>query len=186
MPDNPVAAAKWGLPGIGTIGSVIGGLIPGIGTIGSVIGGLLPGGGGGQITPGQLPSVGGNLLPVQEDESWWESIFGPDEPPPPQNGAVSSIPGCDPVVNVRYEQRAHCPPGYVAVRPNGPNTGQVCMLKSVAISCKLYKNPTKPPIKARDWKALKTAASVQRKLDTVIRTANKASGRKLGRVSSKR
>jgi len=176
MPDNPTGLQGPQPQGIFDIVKGVGGVI---GKIGGVIGGLLPGGGEGEITPGQLP-----ILPGVGGGGFWDWWDDDPEQPPPQNGRMNGT--CSPTVAIGYTQRAHCPPGYVAVRPGGPGTAQTCMLKSVAIDCKLYKNPTRPPIKARDWSCLKKAASVQRKLDTVFRTANKASGRRIGRISAKR
>lgn len=174
MSDHPRGWAGWGAVEKGI----------------DFLGRIWPGGGNGnegQITRGQYPTING-FVAQQDDQGYWDDVWGwdlnPFNEPARSNGRVDGT--CSPTVQIAYSQRAHCPPGYVAVRPGGPGTAQTCMLKSVAIDCKLYKNPTKPPIKARDWNCLKKAAGVQRKLDTVFRTANKASGRRIGRISAKR
>jgi hypothetical protein len=111
-----------------------------------------------------------------------------------QTGAVPSASGgnaqavaqaCQPVLPVQVVSRAQCPKGYVVVEP--PGQGKQCMLKALAVKCGLYKNPAKPPIKASDWRCLKKAASVTRKLDRVVKMSNQVTGKAdLRRVRSKR
>jgi hypothetical protein len=103
------------------------------------------------------------------------------------NGGKSpqTVAGCAVTLPIRMTQRAVCPPGYVVVHP--PGEGKQCMLKSVAISCKLYKSPAKPPIKASDWRCLKRSAAVVRRLDTIAKMANRVTGKaNLSRSRGKR
>ena len=153
MPDNPGGGgAPWWQQLIG----------PGLDFIDNRWGG---GGGGGAAS----------ILPRDPDQSVdWESVFGlPDTDRSAAPGVTAA--GCAITLPVRVTQRAVCPPGYVVVHPEGQ--GKQCMLKSVAIDCKLYKEPATPPIKASDWRCLKRSASVVRKLDTVARTANRITGK---------
>ncbi len=95
------------------------------------------------------------------------------------NGSSSTFhptPGCAPVLPVAFTQRAVAPRGYVVV--TDPATGQkVAMLKSVARACRLWKAPRKPPIKASDWRCLMRAEATVKKLDRVVKAANKVSGK---------
>lgn len=168
MPDNlPGALTKWGLPGwLGTATDIIGGAVD-----------LIRGGGGGgggfqatDLLPTRIVSGGNGIVADQPfDLTDW---LGLTDPAAQTNGGA--VPGCAITMPVRVTQRAVCPPGYVVVHP--PGQGKQCMLKSVAISCKLYKSPTKPPIKASDWRCLKRSAAVVRRLDTIAKMANKVTG----------
>jgi len=133
---------------------------------------------------------GQNVLadPGQE-QSWWDEWWGTEPGNGRQNGTAGTggktVAGCAVTLPVQVTQRAVCPPGYVVVQPAGQ--GKQCMLKSVAISCHLYKSPAKPPIKASDWRCLKRSAAVVRRLDTIAKTANRVTGKaNLSRSRSKR
>jgi len=124
------------------------------------------------------------------DQSWWDEWWGTNGTAA-TNGTASTtnggrtVAGCAVTLPVQVTQRAVCPPGYVVVQPAGQ--GKQCMLKSVAISCHLYKSPAKPPIKASDWRCLKRSAAVVRRLDTIAKTANRVTGKaNLSRSRSKR
>lgn len=126
-------------------------------------------------------------------QSFWDDWWGYD-PEAQTNGKMNggngggpgrTVAGCAVTLPVQMTQRAVCPPGYVVVHPAGQ--GKQCMLKSVAISCHLYKSPAKPPIKASDWRCLKRSAAVVRRLDTIAKTANRVTGKaNLSRSRGKR
>jgi len=97
----------------------------------------------------------------------------------------AGMPGCPPTVPVQVTQRAKCPPGYVVVHPAGQ--GKQCMIKSVARACGLWKPSAKPPIKASDWRCLRKANSVVKKMDRIAKMSNEVTGKApLRRVRSKR
>lgn len=119
-----------------------------------------------------------------------QSMWPWDDAPPVTGGNGQQqqlLGGCQIEVPVQVASRASCPPGYVVVQK--PGQGKSCMLKSVAISCHLWKAPRKPPIKASDWRCLMKAGSVINKLDRVVATSNKITGKaslKRTRASRKR
>lgn len=188
MPDNvmPMAAGKFGL------GSILGGIQKGLGTLGNL---ALPG----DPFPGyKLPFLPGggepaNLFPV-EPSSFWPS-WGDDETEEATavngingNGATN-IHGCQIYVPLETQSRLRAPKGYVVVtRTNQDGSKQrVGMLKEAAIKCGLWKRPRKPPITASQYKTLRTANSVIKKVDRVVAMTNEIQGKnKLTRSRSGR
>lgn len=153
-------------------------------------------GGGGSDSPSVpaatlLPATAQTTLPVpSSDSGWFEGSgqwYDPGEwgtttttTPVSTTNGNGGYPGCKITLPAQVRQRYYAPPGYVIVRPptsTGAPGAPVAMLKRVAMTCGLWKAPSKPPIAAKDWKALRRAAAVTRKLDTVVRTANKVTGR---------
>ena len=165
MPDNPE-------------GNVWGAITAGINQLGSILGG-----GGGPapapVYPWAAQNPGGNgILPRDPDGTVdWETMVGLPDTDRASNGAV---PGCQVTLPAEATTRFKAPRGYVIVYPDDPSgrTGTpVAMLKSVAKSCGLWRQPTKPPIKASDWRCLKKANSVVTKLDRVVKVANEVTGK---------
>lgn len=72
---------------------------------------------------------------------------------------------------------AACPPGYVAVDTNKDGHADMCMLKSVARDCRLWKARPKPVLTASDRKALNRAQRVIGKVDTVVKQTNEIQGK---------
>jgi hypothetical protein len=173
MSDNP---GHWGCKTFPLIGEVC-------------LSDAFGGGGGGGAPPGSSGGGGGGgggvaILPggTEFDLTDW---LGITDPPEEGSSSGQTVAGCAVTLPVQVTQRAKCPPGYVVVHP--PGQGKQCMLKSVAISCKLYKSPTKPPIKASDWRCLKKSAGVVRRLDTIAKMANRVTGKaNLSRSRGKR
>lgn len=134
-----------------------------------------------------MPDNTGAVVPY--DEGWipgrqsydpgeWIQDVGPVTPVAATNGG--GYPGCKITLPASTRTRYYAPPGYVIVRPPGANGAPgapVAMLKRVAISCGLWKAAKKPPISAKDWTSLRKAASVTRKLDRVVKTANAVTGK---------
>jgi hypothetical protein len=158
---------------------------------------LVSAGPGGSDNPGAVAAgLGGGIMPDNNGTStagegiipgrqWWditessapEVSVGPVSNIP---GTGSEYPGCKITLPVSQRSRYYAPPGYVVVRPrdaSGREGPPVAMLKRVAITCGLWKASTKPPISAKDWKSLRRAAAVTRKLDTVVKTANRVTGK---------
>ena len=132
--------------------------------------GVITGGGNGATPP--VDAMAGTL-------KWpWENGNG--------NGAVTRNGMCPPLyAPVTYEQRAVAPPGMVVV--TNRDGSKIAMEKQAAIRCKKYSRPSKPPIKASDWRCLRRAAAVNRRIDSVVKIANSVTGKnKLRRVASKR
>ena len=119
----------------------------------------------------QIVAGPGGAPPGSQSMWPWED----DPPVTGGNGQQQQLGGCQIEVPVQVASRASCPPGYVVVQK--PGQGKSCMLKSVAISCHLWKAPRKPPIKASDWRCLMKAGSVINKLDRVVATSNKITGK---------
>lgn len=161
MPDFPF-----------NLGDVLG-VIPGIGGGLERIYDVVAGGGRGSIPGGAVGQglAGGLKWP-------WENGNG--------NGAVTRNGMCPPLyAPVTYEQRAVAPPGMVVV--TNRDGSKIAMEKQAAIRCKKYSRPSKPPIKASDWRCLRRAAAVNRRIDSVVKIANSVTGKnKLRRVASKR
>jgi hypothetical protein len=118
----------------------------------------------------------------------FDTIFGGDEEteaPAQTQQPAAGQPGCAITVPVQVKSRAACPPGYVVVHP--PGQGKQCMLKSAARACGLWKPAAKPPIKASDWRCLRKASSVVKKMDRIAKMTNEVTGKApLRRVRSKR
>jgi hypothetical protein len=99
----------------------------------------------------------------------------------PSNGSSGNgYVGPQITVPATVKPRLYAPPGYVIVRPkkaDGTPGTPVAMLKEIAIKCKLWKRSPKPPISARDWKTLRRANAVTNRLDTVVKTANRVTGK---------
>jgi hypothetical protein len=91
-------------------------------------------------------------------------VVKPPKPIQPGNGQVH---GCPQTVALQMEQRAKCPPGYVAVDSNGDGVNDVCMQKASARACGLWKPARKPPISASQYRTLKTANSVAKKVKRI-------------------
>lgn len=142
------------------------------------------------LLPGSNGSAGGDFDWLQFGSDVYDTFFGDDangsngngssngSPAAGSNGSVGSngmAAGCAVTLPLQYRQVTDPPPGYVTVYDRAGRPEQF-MLKEVARSCGRWKPAAKPPIKARDWKTLRRAAAVQRRLDTVVKTANKATG----------
>lgn len=85
------------------------------------------------------------------------------------NGITTQFPG-NIVTAPQIGTRLKAPPGYVIVTL--PETGEkVAMWKAVARSLGLWKSRPKPPIKASEWKALRTANRVEKKAKKIAQTA---------------
>lgn len=84
---------------------------------------------------------------------------------------------CPPTVAFDTKQVAECPPGYVAVDTDNDGRTDTCMLKAYARECKLWKPKAKPPIKARDYKQMRTAKRVADKLMTIAKDAESLGGK---------
>lgn len=84
---------------------------------------------------------------------------------PTNGGAVTAGMPIAPVMNARQTLTYRAPKGYVVVDLVGSNgqSSKVAMWKPLARSLKLWKARPKPPIKASEWKALKTAGRVRTK-----------------------
>lgn len=139
------------------------------------------------LEPSTVAAIGGLASGL------FETIFGGDDEAeaveaaeaPVSTGAGQTMGGCQITVPVQVQQRAKCPPGYVVVHP--PGQGKQCMLKSAARACGLWKAPAKPPIKASDWRCLRKANSVVKKMDRIAKMTNEVTGKApLRRVRSKR
>jgi len=78
-----------------------------------------------------------------------------------------------PVMNATQTVTYRAPKGYVVVDLVGSNgqTSKVAMWKPMARSLKLWKARAKPPIKASEWKALKTAERVSKKAKSIAMKA---------------
>jgi len=137
-----------------------------------------PGAGGGGAT---VPFVPTPILPRDPDGTVdWETVVGLPDTDQPTNGLAGAAPGCNVTLPAVPTTRYRAPKGYVIVYPDDPSgrTGTpIAMLKSVAKSCKLWREPAKPPIKASDWRCLRRAGAVVNKLDRVAKTANRVTGK---------
>lgn len=157
MPDNPTGWLDVLQSGIRAAGSIFG---------------------GGSGPPAGLPA---SILPRDPDQSIdWETIVGLPQTDLPAGVPGGAVPGCQVTLPAVSTTRFKAPRGYVIVYPDDPSgrTGTpVAMLKSVAKSCKLWREPAKPPIKASDWRCLRKSASVIRKVDRVAQTANQITGK---------
>lgn len=199
MADNPLAAAK--LPGIGDLLGrvpVVGGILETGWDAAEWIYKLGQGAKPSAAPPNtSLNMPGGGYMPdnlvapTTKNDGWFAGQgqwydpgeWGASAVAGAGNGsamAAGAYPGCRITLPVQMRQRAYAPPGYVVVRPpaaDGTQGAPIAMLKSVARACGLWKAGPKPPIKARDWKNLKRAEMVARKLDTVVKTANRVTGK---------
>lgn len=73
------------------------------------------------------------------------------------------------LVEATSTERIQCPTGYVAITL--PDGSRACALKGVARAAGLWRPRPKPPIKASDWRKLKTAARVRKKAKKIGQTA---------------
>lgn len=73
------------------------------------------------------------------------------------------------MVQPEATQRLMCPPGYVVVTM--PDGARACALKGVARAAGLWRPRPKPPIKASEWRKLRTAARVEKKAKKIAQTA---------------
>lgn len=88
-------------------------------------------------------------------------------------GSVTAGLPMAPVMNATQTVTYRAPKGYVVVDLVGSNgqTSKVAMWKPMARSLKLWKARPKPPIKASEWKALKTAERVSKKAKSIAMKA---------------
>jgi len=178
MPDNPIPMAKFGLGDIG------GWIRRGAGEIGNR---LLPGdpfeglfGPGGPPALPSFPEVKpGNPLFDWEWPTWGDPAEPPAELPAPGVNGTTNIHGCQIYVPLQTQNRLRAPRGYVVVtRTNADGSRQkVGMLKEAAIKCGLWKRDPKPPITASQYKTLRTANSVIKKVDRVVKMTNEIQGK---------
>jgi hypothetical protein len=164
MPDNDaMMLAKWGLPGK-------------LGSFTDWAFGADNSGDAGVI--GDARNLGSSFLPRDPDASVdWETVVGLEDTDRP---AANAAMGCAITAPVTQVSRFRAPRGYVVVYPDDPHgrTGTpVAMLKGVAKTCGLWKQPAKPPIKASDWRCLRRANTVVNKLDRIAKLANNVTGK---------
>lgn len=178
MPDNPIPMAKFGLGDIGNW------LRRGAGELGNR---LLPGDPfEGLFPPGELPAISLPSMPSWPSTgenafwpSWGDEEPTPIQPPAPGVNGTTNIHGCQIYVPLQTQNRLRAPRGYVVVtRTNADGSKQkVGMLKEAAIKCGLWKRDPKPPITASQYKTLRTANSVIKKVDRVVKMTNEIQGK---------
>lgn len=153
--------------------------VPGAGTLGTILAASDDGGSGNNL-PASLVATdrGANNSPYVPD--FIEGLYNPainQASQPMTNGSC----GVNVTVTPQSTTRLKAPRGYVIVECP-PGSGQkTAMLKPVARALGLWKPRKKPPIKVKDWEALKRADSTIKKLKTVQKRAGmiqRARGRK--------
>ena len=154
------------------------GLVTGgpLGAVAGFVGGgppMMNGGGGGGVTP-LPPRILVPRFPTPP--------LQPVPPPPPParqpigNGDAAACLNAAIITSPRQVVRNEpAMRNQVIVRCGGQ---VLSMDRDVARKFGLFTPRRKPPISAKDWKTLQTAASVQRKVGTVLKTANKVQGQR--------
>lgn len=105
---------------------------------------------------------------------------GPTVPKSPAGRASAAMMGNLPLVlPVEYRAVAKPPRGYVTVNYNGQ---PVFMLKGCARDLGLWKAPPKPPISASDWRTLRRAGMVAKRVDRITKISDKVTGKKRTRT----
>ncbi len=164
MADNPFPLGKI------AIGDVFGGIGDFIGGVRDAFGGDIPfvGRSGGGTPSSAIVSNADQPFDLTD----WLGLTDPA----PTNGAVgSNIAGCAIELPVQMKQIHRAPRGYVVVTK--PDGSKVAMLRQVAIACKLWRAPRKPPISVSDWRCLGKAAAVVKKMDVVAKRSNAVTGK---------
>ncbi len=149
-----------------------------------------PGGGGGGAADwlsGQVRDwargrpPGSPILPRDPDGSIdWETITGQQDTDwPRQQQGVTNQHGCQIYVPLQQDTRLRAPKGYVVVtRTNADGSKQkVGMLREAAQKCGLWKRAPRPPITASEYKTVRTANRVIKKVDRVVKMTNEIQGK---------
>lgn len=146
--------------------------LPGAGAVGNFVSGLddRARGGGNLVNTGSERVTGpaglGTNNPYIPDviEQYTDPIFD-------NNGTPCGVSVTAPLA---FVQRAKAPPGYVVVNCKdamGNIVSKQAMLKPVARALGLWKPRSKPPISAKDFKTVRTAERVVKKIDRISKMA---------------
>ena len=122
----------------------------------------------------------GSILPRDPDGSVdWETMTGQQDTDWPRANQVTNQHGCQIYVPLQQQARLRAPRGYVVVtRTNADGTKQkVGMLREAAQKCGLWKRAPRPPITASEYKTVRTANRVIKKVDRVVKMTNEIQGK---------
>jgi hypothetical protein len=121
---------------------------------------------GGTMSNGQTESYNNPYIPDFLEEIWNPGLAN-------QNGQATQAgcPNIPVIVQPAQKVTLKAPKGYVIVECPKGSGNKVAMIKPVAIKMGYYKNRPKPPISAKQWRAMKTAETVKNKVKNIASTA---------------